>query len=60
MKTQHAIEHFGGVLELATALGIRRQAVAQWGKQVPPRRAYEIERLTGGKLKAPEFRPEAA
>lgn len=52
MRKRDAVKHFGGVKELAAALGIWPTAVAQWGDQVPPRRAYEIEKLTNGKLKA--------
>lgn len=52
MKTQDAIKHFGSGRKLAAALGIWPTAVSQWGDKVPPRRAYELERLTGGKLKA--------
>lgn len=52
MKKIDAIKHFGGIVKLAETLGIRPQAVSQWGKDIPIRRAYEIERLTKGKLKA--------
>lgn len=52
MKKNEAIKHYGGVVQLAAALGITSQSVSQWGDTVPPRRAYEIERLTGGQLKA--------
>lgn len=52
MKTQDAIDFFGNAATLAAQLGIWRSAVSQWGDEVPPRRAYEIERLTKGKLKA--------
>lgn len=45
-----AIAHFGNVGALARALGISGAAVSQWGAEVPVRRAYEIERLTEGKL----------
>jgi transcriptional repressor of cell division inhibition gene dicB len=59
MKTQDAIRHFGSATELAKALGIWKTAVSQWGENVPPRRAYEIERLTRGKLKADIELPNA-
>lgn len=52
MTKSEAVKHFGGVVRLAEVLGIQSQAVSQWGEQIPMRRAYEIERLTGGKLKA--------
>jgi DNA-binding transcriptional regulator YdaS (Cro superfamily) len=52
VKTQDAIEHFKSARQLAKALGIWPTAISQWGEKVPPRRAYEIERLTNGALKA--------
>ncbi|MDM5064021.1 Cro/CI family transcriptional regulator [Aeromonas salmonicida] len=52
MKKQDAIEHFGGANKLAQALGCRPQAISQWGNDVPKGRAYQIEVLTDGKLKA--------
>ena len=55
MRTQDAIRHFQTPAALAAALGIKRQAVPQWGVLVPKLRAYELERLTSGALK---MRPE--
>jgi len=52
MRKREAIKHFGGVRQLAAALNIWPTAVSQWGDTIPPRRAYEIERLTKGKLRA--------
>ena len=52
MKTQRAIQHFGSRSALASALDIKPSAVSQWGDVVPIRRQYELEILTGGKLKA--------
>lgn len=49
------INHMGSVLALANALGIERQAIYQWKGKVPPRRAYEIERVTKGKFKADDL-----
>lgn len=51
------IEHFGSRAALAKALGINRQAVYQWDV-VPPARAYQIEVLTGGKIKARDILTE--
>lgn len=45
MKTKDAIEQFGSVLVMATALGITREAIYQWGENVPPLRAYQIRDL---------------
>ncbi|MCG9782663.1 Cro/CI family transcriptional regulator [Vibrio brasiliensis] len=56
MKTRTAIDHFGTAVALAKSLGISKQSISRWGEEVPPRRAFEIERLTDGKLKA-DFTP---
>lgn len=43
MRTKDAIKEFGNnVRELAEALGITREAIYQWGENVPALRAYEI------------------
>ena len=52
MKTESAVKHFGSKAALADALGIKRSAVSQWGDTIPQGRAYQIEVLTGGALKA--------
>lgn len=52
MNYQAVIAHFGGPAQLASALGIKRQAVYQWGGEIPQLRQFEIERLTGGKFVA--------
>lgn len=53
---QQVLDHFGGTHQaLADALGIRRHAVTQWGGQIPLSRAYQIEIVTGGKLKAADL-----
>lgn len=54
MKTADAIRHFGTQAALARALGVSKQAVAQWGEVVPDGRAYQLQVITGGKLKARE------
>lgn len=59
MKKQDALNHFGGVVELAKALGCKPQAISQWGETIPQGRAYQIEVLTGGKLKADPIPPRA-
>ena len=48
MTTQEAIDHFGGVKELAAALGIWPQAVYKWGDTVPRAREYEIKTMMRG------------
>lgn len=51
MKIQAAIDYFGSVENLASALGITRQAVYQWeGEEVPELRAFQLEELTDGEL----------
>lgn len=54
---EKAIAHFGNQSALAAALEITREAVSQW-KEVPVKRAIEIERLTKGKIKRHELRPD--
>jgi hypothetical protein len=53
MRKADAIKVFGTAAELARALGITRQSLTSWGDTVPLARQYQIERLTGGRLKAP-------
>jgi DNA-binding transcriptional regulator YdaS (Cro superfamily) len=52
MKTQDAIEHFGGLKKLADLLGIWPQVIYQWGEYPPPGRQYELEVRTNGVLRA--------
>ena len=47
------LNHFGGTHQaLADALGISRTAVTMWRGEIPEHRAYQIEVVSGGKLKA--------
>ncbi|WP_429178634.1 Cro/CI family transcriptional regulator [Aeromonas salmonicida] len=52
MRTELAVNYFGTKAAIADALGIKKSAVSQWGDTIPKGRAYQIEVLTGGKLKA--------
>jgi len=52
VKTESVIQFFGGVKETADRLGITREAIYQWGDEVPESRAYQIEVMSEGKLKA--------
>lgn len=52
MKTREAKKYFGGVSKLARKLKIERAAIYQWGDEPPMGRQWEMELLTGGKLKA--------
>lgn len=52
MKKRTAISHFGSSTKLAEQLQITKQSISQWGDDIPPLRAFEIERITNGELKA--------
>lgn len=52
MNKKIVIEHFGSITATAKALGISHVAVSKWDETIPQGRAYQIEVLTGGKLKA--------
>lgn len=56
MKKEIVIQHFGSVTELSKHLNVTTQSISQWGDNVPQRRAFEIERITNGALKA-DFTP---
>lgn len=58
MKKTDAIKQFGSANALAKALGVTRMAITQWGEDVPQRRAFEIERITNGALKADFVPPQ--
>lgn len=57
MRKHDAITHFGGVTATAKALGISHAAVVKWGETIPQGRAYQIEVVTGGALKADPATP---
>ncbi len=50
MRTQEAIEHFGGATKLAEALGLTRDAIYKWGAYPPNETQYKIIVLSGGRL----------
>ncbi len=52
MKTQEAIDHYGGIKKLADALGIWPQVIYTWGESPPMARQYELEVKTQGAIKA--------
>ncbi|WP_051311608.1 Cro/CI family transcriptional regulator [Zooshikella ganghwensis] len=52
MKKVDVIKYFGSASKLASALGIKPAAISQWKEYIPPLRAYQLEHLTNGKLKA--------
>jgi DNA-binding transcriptional regulator YdaS (Cro superfamily) len=51
------IAYFGSQLEIAEALGVSESAVSQWMAEgeLPPRRAMQVEAMTGGKITAFEL-----
>ena len=57
MTKTDVIEYFGSGVKVAEALNIQPAAVYQWPELVPIRRAYEIQEITKGKLKAPKIKP---
>ncbi|HDX8380298.1 TPA: Cro/Cl family transcriptional regulator [Aeromonas salmonicida] len=57
MKKEDAISYFGSAAELARNLNISEPAVSRWGDTIPKGRAYQIEVLTAGKLKAEQSQP---
>jgi hypothetical protein len=52
MKTQDAIEHYGGIPALAAALSVTIPAVYQWGEYPPGGRQLQIQHVTKGALQA--------
>lgn len=50
----------GGQTALAAKLGVKPQAVQQWvaKNHVPPSRAIEIEKATGGQVTRHDLRPD--
>ncbi|MFM5782371.1 Cro/CI family transcriptional regulator [Aeromonas caviae] len=52
MQKHDVLEHFGSITAIARAIGISHAAVSKWSETIPQGRAYQIEVLTGGKLKA--------
>lgn len=56
MKKVDVVAHFGNTVKVAEALGIAQAAVSQWGEDIPQRRAFELQHITEGALKA-DFTP---
>jgi hypothetical protein len=52
MKTQDAIEHYGGIPALATALSVTIPAIYQWGEYPPGGRQLQLQHVTKGVLQA--------
>jgi hypothetical protein len=45
MRTKEAVALFGGVKQMADALGIWPQAIYAWGNTVPELRQYQIREI---------------
>ena len=60
MKTNDAIRAFGSTRQLAAALGLSVQAIYQWGEDVPPLRAYQINDLLANRAKPDNNEQQAA
>lgn len=52
MTKKEAVNYFGSASRVAEALNLTRAAVSQWPEVVPELRQLQLERITGGKLKA--------
>lgn len=52
MTKTEVLAHFGGQTAVAKALGMSQPSVSTWPEQLPVLRQLEIERLTGGALRA--------
>ncbi|AYV12347.1 Cro/CI family transcriptional regulator [Shewanella algae] len=57
MKKSDVLHFFQTQQKVAAALSeagfpISQAAVSKWGEHVPPLRAYQLERITNGQLKA--------
>lgn len=52
MTKDQVLAHFGSQPAVARALGMSQPSVSNWEDPLPPLRQLEIERLTGGLLRA--------
>jgi len=62
MEIKRVIKHFGSKAKLARALGIQRSNITLWlsgAKNIPPKQAINIERITDGEFKAVDILGEA-
>ncbi|ARF50814.1 Cro/CI family transcriptional regulator [Pantoea stewartii] len=50
MLKESVLKFYGGPTKTAIALGISHSAVSQWGKVIPEKQAFVINRLTDGQL----------
>lgn len=55
------LKHFGSQAKLRKALGVTAPTVSEWfsgDRPIPPLRAFQIEALTDGKIKAATINPK--
>lgn len=52
MTKTEVLNHFGGAVATARALGISQPSVSNWSEDLPELRQLEIENLTAGVLRA--------
>lgn len=54
MNVNQVVEHFGGIADVARALGISYQAVQQWVDkgEVPEGRQWQLQAMTNSELRA--------
>ena len=55
---KRATQIVGGVGVFCQALGLTRQAIHKWGRDVPRGRCFEIEDITGGQVTRFDLRPD--
>ncbi|PPC64166.1 hypothetical protein C1Y41_05880 [Pantoea sp. ICBG 1758] len=51
MLKESVLKFYGGPSKTAAAIGITHSAVCQWGRVIPEKQAFVLERLTKKKLK---------
>lgn len=52
MTIDQAINYFGNKSKLAKAVGVSSAAISKWGNRIPTSRAYQLQVITNGALKA--------
>lgn len=58
MRKKDVVEHFGTQKAVAEALGLTEAAISAWDEdEIPRGRAFELQVLTGGKLRV-DSKPE--
>ncbi|WP_082790369.1 transcriptional regulator [Bergeriella denitrificans] len=55
---QKMLDNCGSISSIAKHFGIRPWAVSKWKKQIPAERCQELVKLSKGKLKPSELRPD--